>query len=353
MSSAGCRPRRRALALVVVGVSAAVLVPAAGAVESSSEELPVADTFRYHAGHNDTRPEIRGAVHAVRRIPGGTAVYYSLGSPAGQTWFPTSSMPRISLQEDYPAGSASAVALVDPRGLRVYQPMVGPDGCLCPGLGQLGQGSGILHVGWAVMPPLPPEVTSVGVVFGFGNQVEDVPVGEGPLEPAVPQPSTELGSGWPQLPEQTQIAAVSDPSRYIRSLVRNVADLERKVTTQERPGRVDESLSADVLFAVDSATLTPAARSTLDALAARLRDRAVGEIVITGHTDSTGADDHNLRLSQARAQSVLDVLRAGVGADARMTAVGRGEQEPVADNSTPEGRTQNRRVTVTYKVDGS
>jgi outer membrane protein OmpA-like peptidoglycan-associated protein len=159
-----------------------------------------------------------------------------------------------------------------------------------------------------------------------------------------------LGAGWPVLPDA---ATVADPSRHVRSLVRNVADVERTVTAQERPGRVDESLSADVLFAVDSAALTPAAQSTMTELADRLRERAVGEVVVTGHTDSTGPDADNLRLSQARAQSVLAVLRTRGGADVQLTARGVGEQQPVADNASPDGQAQNRRVTVTCSVAGS
>lgn len=353
MTSGRRGPGRSGRPAAVVAAVLLLPLPAAAAENPAQDALPVAGTFSYHAGHDDEQAEIRGAVHAVRRIPGGTAVYYSLGTPTGQPWTPTASMPVVNLSEDYEIGAASSLGLVDPSGLRYYQPMVGPDGCLCPAVADLGQGAGVLHVGWAVMPPLPAEVTSVGVVFGFGNQVEDVPVEDGPLEPAVAQPSTELGEGWPELPDAAQVAAVTDPGRYVRSLVRNVADLERKVTTKERPGRVDESLSADVLFAVDSATLTPAAQSTLAELAARLRERAVGEVTIIGHTDSTGAPDYNLRLSIARAQAVLDALRADVGPEVKLTASGRGEQEPVADNSTPDGRMQNRRVTVTYRVEGS
>jgi outer membrane protein OmpA-like peptidoglycan-associated protein len=347
------RASRAAHVLAVAGAGMTVLTSPATAAETSSDELPVEGTFSYHSGHSDSRDEIRGAVHAVRRIPGGTAVYYSVGSPEGAGWTPELAMPFVGLGDDYAAGDAWAVGLVDVEGLAYYQPMVGPDGCLCLSVSELGRDSGVLHVGWAVLPPLPPELTSVGVSFGFGNQVEAVPVEDGPLEPAVEQPSTVLGAGWPALPDAAAVAAVPDPSRYVRSLVRNVADLQGTVTTQERPGRVDESLSADVLFAVDSAALTPAAQQTLSELADRLRERAVGEVVVAGHTDSTGQDDYNLRLSQARAQSVLDVLRARGGPAVQLTARGLGEQQPIADNGNPEGRAQNRRVTVTYSVGGS
>lgn len=347
MTSVVRRPARLLPVLVLAAAGLLAAGPADAVEDGESGALPIAGTFSYSLGGNDTLPVVRGAVHAVRRVPGGTAVYYSLGVPAGDSWTSTASMPVASLQEDYASGDAAAVALVDPVGLRYYQPLVGPDGCLCPKVYELGRDSGVLHVGWAVVPELPADVETVSVAFGFGNQVEDVPVGQGPLTPEVDAPSTQLGQGWPRLPST---AGVSSPDRYVRDLVRNAGALDGAVSTAERPGRVDESLSADVLFAVDSAGLSGAAQTTLRELAARLSARAVGEVTVTGHTDSSGANGYNLQLSTARAQAVRDALRPGVPTKLPLAALGRGEQEPVADNGTDAGRAQNRRVTVTYSV---
>ena len=66
--------------------------------------------------------------------------------------------------------------------------------------------------------------------------------------------------------------------------------------------------------------------------------------MIEGHTDSSGDDQHNLDLSERRARSVVTwLVEKGVEAG-RLSAKGQGETEPVADNGTPEGRAQNRRV---------
>jgi OOP family OmpA-OmpF porin len=343
--------RSRATGLLV----GALVLAAGGPVAAGQEqgELPVAGTFAYHVQQDERQPEIRGVVHAVRRIPGGTAVYYSLGVPAGERWTPNAVMPVSKLFEDYAFGDAAAVGLVDAEGLRYYQPMVGEQGCLCPRVGDLDGEAGVLHTGWAVVPPLPADVAQVDVVLGFGVQVADAPVGDGPLEPSVSQPSTVVGEGWPALPDDAVVESVPDPARYVRALVRNVADLEQVVTTAERADRVDESLAADVLFAVDSAELTPAAQTTVAAVAGRIAERAVGPGSVTGHTDDTGAADHNQRLSAARGQAVLDALRAELGPDVQITATGRGETEPVADNGTAEGRARNRRVTISYAVSGS
>ena len=70
------------------------------------------------------------------------------------------------------------------------------------------------------------------------------------------------------------------------------------------------------------------------------------QVTVVGHTDSTGADSYNQQLSERRARAVLDELvRLGVPY-ARLSAVGRGEYEPRADNTTAAGRSQNRRVEI-------
>lgn len=110
------------------------------------------------------------------------------------------------------------------------------------------------------------------------------------------------------------------------------------------------SLDTDILFEFGSAQLPPPAAARITALVADLpRDTAVA---VTGHTDSIGDPASNLRLSQERAQAVADVV-AAARPDLRLTVTGRGEQDPVAANTTggkddPEGRQQNRRVELRY-----
>ena len=66
-------------------------------------------------------------------------------------------------------------------------------------------------------------------------------------------------------------------------------------------------------------------------------------IEVRGHTDNRGSKKHNQALSERRAQTVMNYLKEH-GVTNHMTAVGYGEEDPIADNSTPEGRQQNRRV---------
>jgi OOP family OmpA-OmpF porin len=70
---------------------------------------------------------------------------------------------------------------------------------------------------------------------------------------------------------------------------------------------------------------------------------------ISGHTDTDGDEDANMRLSERRAQAVLEyMLRAGLPGD-RLVAVGHGQEQPVASNDTAEGKAQNRRIEFTVR----
>lgn len=99
-----------------------------------------------------------------------------------------------------------------------------------------------------------------------------------------------------------------------------------------------------VQFALGSAAILDESVPVLDQVAAALGEAPALALEIQGHTDDSGPADANQVLSQDRAQSVLDYLvGAGVSPD-RLTAVGFGEDQPIADNGTPEGQQQNRRI---------
>jgi outer membrane protein OmpA-like peptidoglycan-associated protein len=114
---------------------------------------------------------------------------------------------------------------------------------------------------------------------------------------------------------------------------------------QESRGTVI-TIPGNVLFASGKSTLLPGAQSKLSAVADVIKDQTDRDIIVEGHTDSQGSDAGNLQLSQARAQAVRDYLVArGVSAN-RVRAEGVGEGKPIADNKTPEGRANNRRVEI-------
>ena len=106
----------------------------------------------------------------------------------------------------------------------------------------------------------------------------------------------------------------------------------------------DEIRLPGVNFASNSDRLLPGAEGVLNDAAATLRKNPSIRVEVEGHTDSDGAADYNESLSARRAATVHDYLVArGVSPD-RMTVRGYGESQPIADNSTREGKAQNRRV---------
>ncbi|MEL6519519.1 MAG: OmpA family protein [Pseudomonadota bacterium] len=109
------------------------------------------------------------------------------------------------------------------------------------------------------------------------------------------------------------------------------------------------TMPQDILFAVDSAEVQPVLRSDLLVLAQSLNDYPNTTVDIIGHTDNTGDASYNQQLSARRAQSVASILVSGGVSSARLRAFGRGEDQPIASNLTPEGQAQNRRVEIVIR----
>jgi outer membrane protein OmpA-like peptidoglycan-associated protein len=123
-------------------------------------------------------------------------------------------------------------------------------------------------------------------------------------------------------------------------------------TTVERVS--DDTLmlhfDSDVLFNVGSSVLDSNGRDTLADVADVINDYPKTAVVVQGHTDAIGSEETNQYLSERRAGTVEEYLaNRGVDPD-RMSAIGYGESYPVANNDTPSGRQQNRRVDVLLKA---
>ncbi len=108
------------------------------------------------------------------------------------------------------------------------------------------------------------------------------------------------------------------------------------------------TFKSDVLFDTDSSTIKSAAHSSgeIDRVAQILNKYPDSTIKVVGYTDSTGAESHNQRLSELRANAVKNALMVKGVSASRMVAIGMGKSYPVADNNTPEGRQLNRRVNI-------
>jgi outer membrane protein OmpA-like peptidoglycan-associated protein len=119
--------------------------------------------------------------------------------------------------------------------------------------------------------------------------------------------------------------------------------------------RVDEEtllvhFDSDILFDVDSAVVRSGGRETLAEVAEVLTEYPKTAVVVQGHTDATGSDEHNQELSERRAGSVeAQLVQRGVDRQ-RITSMGFGEHEPVASNDSASGRQLNRRVEVLLRA---
>jgi outer membrane protein OmpA-like peptidoglycan-associated protein len=124
------------------------------------------------------------------------------------------------------------------------------------------------------------------------------------------------------------------------------AALEKIATVRQEERGLIISLSGGVLFASGQSTLISNAPATLDRVAEALKKGKPSQsITIEGHTDSQGSDATNQALSMRRAQAVREYLISR-GLTANIQAVGMGESRAIADNTTAEGRANNRRVEI-------
>jgi len=180
--------------------------------------------------------------------------------------------------------------------------------------------------------------------------------------PALAQ-GTGSGAGGPGAPVSGQRPTVGVSRKQVGlkraqvGLVRRVVPFDGQIRrNQASSTQVTVTLDTQVLFDFDQATLTPAAQTSLRALADELnRNLASPAVAVDGYTDSVGTDQHNVDLSTRRATAVRDFLAPLMRVPVTFTVTGHGPADPVASNTRPDGsddpdgRRQNRRVNVTYQ----
>ncbi|MEU5596288.1 OmpA family protein [Streptomyces sp. NPDC020298] len=177
-------------------------------------------------------------------------------------------------------------------------------------------------------------------------------------DPSVP-PGTEPSASAPvkidptdpdlKLPEG---ATLADPKVLdIKSVVEDQSGDERREDTN---ADVKFALQAEVLFSKDSAKLSGESKARIDAIAEEIKKQNATQVRVFGFTDNLGSSAHGDVLSRQRANAVQAVLDQDLN-DSNITfeVRGYGEQYPIADNSTEEGRRKNRRVEVTFPRTGS
>lgn len=161
-----------------------------------------------------------------------------------------------------------------------------------------------------------------------------------------------IGSGSHHTAEGAIIGAVVGGTAG--ALIGNYMDKQAKEIQKDLKGarveRVGEGIKitfdSGILFDVNSSSLKPASKTNLTNLSKVLNKYADTNILIEGHTDNTGGTEYNQTLSESRANSVSNYLKLQNVLGNRISTIGYGETQPVADNSTSAGKAQNRRVEV-------
>ncbi|WP_306046329.1 OmpA family protein [Nioella sp. MMSF_3534] len=135
------------------------------------------------------------------------------------------------------------------------------------------------------------------------------------------------------------------------SLDQQAADLRASMANENividnRGDHLMVTMPDGILFDTDSAAIRAGLQADLRAMARNLQQYPASTVDVIGHTDNTGSAEYNQDLSARRASAVAGVLLEQGVDPARVRSFGRGENEPVATNLTPEGRQQNRRVEI-------
>jgi outer membrane protein OmpA-like peptidoglycan-associated protein len=127
-----------------------------------------------------------------------------------------------------------------------------------------------------------------------------------------------------------------------------VEKMRQDVTASDMLNALNEKgfIALYINFDTDKADIKPDSQPVIDQIIALLKENASLKVSIEGHTDSTGTAQHNKTLSEQRALSVLNaVVKGGIGKE-RLSSKGWGQENPIADNRTDEGKAKNRRVEI-------
>lgn len=193
----------------------------------------------------------------------------------------------------------------------------------------------------------------VAVLFsgcGASNTVKGTAIGVGG--------GAAVGAGVGKIAGNTALGAIIGAAvgGTAGALIGKKMDKQKKELESTLPDATVESVNngeaikvtfdSGILFATNSSTVSEASKSALRNFATSLNSNPDTYIKVIGHTDNTGKVDYNQTLSEKRAKSVYDYLLNQSVTSGRMTFEGKGISQPVADNTTAEGRQQNRRVEI-------
>ncbi|MFJ2628277.1 OmpA family protein [Streptomyces sp. NPDC087532] len=193
-------------------------------------------------------------------------------------------------------------------------------------------------------------VVATATLFGASSALAD----DGPSVPpgteATSVPPVKIDPNDPDLkmPEGGTLA----PAKVL-DIVQVIEDEGGDERREDSNANIKFALQAEVLFGKDSAKLSSAANARIAAIAAEVKKQNATKVRVFGFTDNLGSSAHGDVLSKQRANAVQAVLVKDLGSTVTFEIRGYGEQYPIADNSTEEGRKKNRRVEVSFPRGGS
>jgi OOP family OmpA-OmpF porin len=204
-----------------------------------------------------------------------------------------------------------------------------------------------------------------GINYFFG-QTSSKPTPKAPPAPVVAKPKDSDGDGVIDMNDQCKTTAPNTPvdskGCELDSDNDGVVDSIDKCPTTPAGAKVDAagcriiltedvSIKLNVQFANNSNAITESYRQEIEKVANFMQQYPDTTVVIEGHTDDRGAASYNQQLSQKRAAAVMQYLVDTFSVESsRLSAVGKGESTPIADNNTAEGRSTNRRVQAEIKT---
>ncbi len=179
----------------------------------------------------------------------------------------------------------------------------------------------------------------IGLGFEIPLDPTEIVVREVPVEKAIPAPVPPPNLNYPPKPIDSDGDGVLDNFDACKGTLPGTRVDRSGCAVKEQNLRLE-----GVYFESNSDRLKPESAAGLERAVQALQGQPTLHVLIAGHADKSGNSAHNKRLSQQRAEAVMQYLRdRGIAAE-RMTARGYGDERPVASNDTPEGRKLNRRV---------
>ncbi|MFF4162124.1 OmpA family protein [Streptomyces sp. NPDC001741] len=187
-------------------------------------------------------------------------------------------------------------------------------------------------------------MASVTILGATGAAADDGP-SVPPGTEATSEPPVKIDGNDPDLkmPDGGTLA----PGKVL-DIIQVVEDLGGEERREDSNADIKFALQAEVLFGKDSAKLSSEANSRIVAIAAEIEKQNATKVRVFGFTDNLGSSAHGDVLSKQRAEAVNSVLSKELDPSITFEIRGYGEQYPIADNTTEEGRKKNRRVEVSF-----